>query len=65
MRVMHTFVPQGKLPVGAYGLLEFYCSDPDRSLTPILVEFFRGFDLVAERSHPRQVIFANRIRWGQ
>lgn len=27
-RVMHTLVPQGKLPVGAYGLLEFYCPDP-------------------------------------
>jgi hypothetical protein len=27
-RVMHTLVPQGKLPVGSYGLLEFYCPDP-------------------------------------
>jgi len=27
-RVMHTLVPQEELPVGAYGLLEFYCPDP-------------------------------------
>jgi hypothetical protein len=27
-RVMHTLVPQGKLPVGSYDLLEFYCPDP-------------------------------------
>jgi len=28
-RVMHTLVPQGKLPLGSYGLLEFYCPDPN------------------------------------
>ncbi len=28
-RVMHTLVPQDGLPMGAYGLLEFYCPDPD------------------------------------
>jgi hypothetical protein len=28
-RMMHTLVPQGKLPVGSYGLLEFYCPDPN------------------------------------
>ena len=27
-RVMHTLVPQDGLPVGSYGLLEFYCPDP-------------------------------------
>lgn len=28
-RVMYTLVPQDGLPVGSYGLLEFYCPDPD------------------------------------
>jgi len=27
-RVLHLLVPQDELPVGAYGLLEFYCPDP-------------------------------------
>jgi hypothetical protein len=28
-RVLHLLVPQDGLPVGSYGLLEFYCPDPD------------------------------------
>ncbi len=27
-RVINLLVPQGELPVGSYGLLEFYCPDP-------------------------------------
>lgn len=27
-RVLNTLVPQGELPVGSYGLFEFYCPDP-------------------------------------
>jgi hypothetical protein len=44
-RVMHTLVPQGKLPVGSYGLLEFYCPDPNCDCRRVMLN-------VAEEKRP-------------
>jgi hypothetical protein len=48
-RVMHTLVPQDGLPVGAYGLLEFYCPDPDCDCRRVMLN-------VAEEKDPNRFL---------
>lgn len=64
-RVMHTLVPQEELPVGNYGLLEFYCPDPacdcqrvmlnvveEKQPTHFLASISYGFDRDEEMAGP-------------
>ena len=64
-RVMNLLVPQGELPVGSYGLLEFYCPDPkcncrrvmlnvveEKSPDKILAAISYGFDREEEDAGP-------------
>lgn len=44
-RVMHTLVVQGNLPMGGYGLLEFYCPDPSCDCRRVILN-------VAEEKRP-------------
>jgi len=48
-RVMHTFVPQGKLPIGSYGLLEFYCPDPNCNCRRVMLN-------IAEEKGPNRFL---------
>ncbi len=48
-RVMHTLVPQDGLPVGSYGLLEFYCPDPDCDCRRVMLN-------IAEEKDPDRFI---------
>lgn len=50
-RVMHTLVPQGKLPLGSYGLLEFYCPDPTCECRRVMLK-------VAEENDPDRFLAA-------
>jgi len=44
-RVLHTFIEQDGLPIGAYGLLESYCPDPACDCRRVMLN-------VAEEKHP-------------
>jgi len=48
-RVMHLLVPQDGLPVGAYGLLEFYCPDPACDCRRVMLN-------VAEEKNPERFL---------
>jgi hypothetical protein len=49
MRVVHMFVEHDGLPVGNYGLLEFYCPDPDCDCRRVILN-------VVEEKHPKQFL---------
>lgn len=48
-RVLHTLVPQDGLPVGSYGLLEFYCPDPACDCRRVMLN-------VAEEKRPNRFL---------
>jgi hypothetical protein len=64
-RVINLLVPQGELPVGSYGLLEFYCPDPkchcrrvmlkvveEKQPTRFVAAISYGFDREEENAGP-------------
>jgi hypothetical protein len=48
-RVLHLLVPQGQLPAGTYGLLEFYCPDPACDCQRVMLN-------VAEEKQPNRFL---------
>lgn len=44
-RVLNLLVPQGELPVGSYGLLEFYCPDPKCDCWRVMLNVVEEKDL--------------------
>lgn len=49
MRVMQALVVQDGLPVGTYGLLEFYCPDPECDCRRVMLN-------VAEQENPKDLL---------